>query len=152
MHEPPSMRLNLNTWEGSCSMELDEESVVHITTGAGRWWGCALEVEAGSPGENLSAYRGGTLHFEIKGNTGAPFQLGFQTGLFPRGDQTNNFVLFGPGESYNLSSDWASHTIPLSELDQGAELVDVTSLFYLRADEQTDGRDIYLKNIYYTLK
>jgi hypothetical protein len=151
-HCNPSMRLNLNTWEGSCSMEMDEESVIHISTGAGRWWGCALEVEPGSPGEDLSGFQGGTLHFEIKGSTGAPFQLGFQTGLFPRGDQTNNFVRFGPEKDYVLKTDWVKHAIPIAELDQGADFVDVTSLFYLRADEQTDGKDIYLKNIYYTVK
>lgn len=146
----PSMHLKLNTWEGSCSMELDEESVIHISTGAGRWWGCALEVEAGNPGENLTLFQDGVLHFEIKGSTGATFQLGFQTGLFPRGDQTNNYVLFGPGESYQLSGDWISHSIPMRKLDQGAALQDMTSLLYLRADTGTDGQEIQLRNIYYS--
>ena len=130
-------------------MELSDESDIHISTGAGPWWGCALEVEAGSPGENLTRFQGGSLHFEIKGETEATFQLGFQTGLFPRGDQSNNFVLFGPDESYKLSKDWASHNIPMNKLDQGAELRDVTSLIFLRSDKNTDGREIQLRNIYY---
>lgn len=146
----PSMRLNLNTWEGSCSMELVEADLIQVNTGSGRWWGCALEAEAGSPGENLSRFQGGTLHFEIRGNTAATFQLGFQTGLFPRGDQTNNFVLFGPGEAYQLGEDWVSHSIPVSKLDRGADLRDVTSLFYMRADKHTDGKGIQLRNIYYS--
>jgi exo-beta-1,3-glucanase (GH17 family) len=148
----PSKRLKLNTWEGSCSMELIESDLIQVHTGSGRWWGCALEVEAGSPGENLSRFQGGTINFEIKGITEATFQLGFQTGLFPRGDQTNNFVLFGPGEDYQLTGDWVAHSIPISTLDQGAELQDMTSLIYLRADTGTDGREIQLRNIYYSLK
>jgi hypothetical protein len=106
----------------------------------------------GSPGEDLSGFQEGTLHFEIKGSTRAPFELGFQSGLFSRGDQTNNFVRFGPGEAYRLEADWVKHGIPVKELDQGARFDDVTSMLYLRADEQTDGGDIYLKNISYTAK
>lgn len=148
----PSNRLKLNTWEGSCSMELVGSDLIRVSTGSGRWWGCALEVEAGSPGENLGLFRGGTLNFDIKGTTEATFQLGFQTGLFPRGDQTNNYVLFGPGEGYQLTGDWVSHSIPVSTLDQRAELEDVTSLFYLRADTGSDGREIQFRNIYYAAK
>ena len=147
----PSMRLKLNPWEGSCSMELVEASLMKINTGSDRWWGCALEVEGGS-GENLSRFQDGTLNFEIKGNTAATFQLGFQTGLFSRGDQTNNFVLFGMGEEFNLSNEWVFHSIPMSKLIRGADFRDVTSLFYLRADEQTDGQEIQLRNIYYLAK
>jgi exo-beta-1,3-glucanase (GH17 family) len=42
--------------------------------------------------------------------------------------------------------------VPPSALDQGARFDDVTSMLYLRADEQTDGQDIYLTNISYTTK
>ena len=88
----------------------------------------------------------------MRGSTEATFQVGFQTGLFPRGDQTNNYVLFGPGESYTLSPDWVSYAIPLQNIIAGADLRDVTSLIYMRADRDTDGREIELRNIYYSAK
>lgn len=147
----PSMRLSLNPWEASCSMELVDEKLVHIVTGAERWWGCALEVGSDNPGENLSRFAQGHLCFEIRGTTQAPFQLGFQTGSYARGNQSNNFVFFGPEETYQLSNSWESYCISLEKLNKGANLQDVTSMFFLRADHHTDGKDIQLRNIYFTL-
>jgi hypothetical protein len=34
-------------------------------------------------------------------------------------------------------------------MDRGANFTDVTSLLFLRGDENNDGRHLYLRNIYY---
>jgi len=60
-------------------------------------------------------------------------------------------VFFGPEETYQLSNSWESYCISLEKLNKGANLQDVTSMFFLRADHHTDGKDIQLRNIYFTL-
>lgn len=145
----PSSALRLNAWEGSCGIEMSSEGIIDINTGKGEWWGCALQMESDGPGEDLSAFNNATLHFEMKGFTECDFMLGFQSGLFPRGDQVNNAVEFGPGKAYSISENWSSYAIPVSEMDKGANFKDVTSIIYLRGDQNNDGKHLYLKNIYY---
>jgi len=145
----PGSALKLNAWEGTCGIEMSNEGIIEITTGTGGWWGCALEVKSGT-GENLSGFKDGHLHFEITGNTVSKFQLGFQTGSFSKGNQANNYVRFGPGQNYTLSDKWEGVSIPISELIQGANLKDVTGLLYLRGEEGSDGKQVHIRNIYYT--
>lgn len=145
----PSSSLKLNAWEGSCGIEMSAEGVIDISTGTGEWWGCGLELDSDASGEDLSSFKKGTLHFEMKGNTSSEFKLGFQSGLFARGDQVNNSVSFGPGQAYSITEDWSSYTFSVEALDKGANYTDVTSLLFLRGDENTDGKHVYLKNIYF---
>ena len=90
------------------------------------------------------------LNFEIRGNTLSSFQIGFQTGLLAEGTQINNQVSFNPESSYSITNEWKSYSIPLAELDQGANLSDVTALIFFRGDKDFGGKDIYIKNIYYS--
>ncbi len=145
----PSAGLKLNAWEGSCGIEMSQEGVIDISTGTGEWWGCGLELDSDASGEDLSKFIKGTLHFEMKGNTSSEFKLGFQSGLFARGDQVNNGVSFGPGQAYSITEGWSSYTFSVDVLDKGANFTDVTSLLFLRGDKNTDGKHLYLKNIYY---
>lgn len=147
----PSEKLKLNAWEGTCGIEMSQEGIIEIKTGTGAWWGCALEIVGGT-GENLSSFKSGQLNFEIKGNTLSSFQIGFQTGSFAQGTQTNNQVNFNPEGSYSITNEWKSLSIPLADLDQGANLSDVTALLFFRGDKDFDGKDIYIKNIYYSKK
>lgn len=147
----PSSVLKLNPWEGTCSIEMSYNGVVEIATGAGEWWGCAIEVKSGE-GENLSNFSKGHLHFEIKGDTKSTFRLGFQTGLFSAGNQVNNFVRFGKGKKYKVSDEWTKVTIPVESMNKGADLTDVTGLLYLRGEKDFDGKYIYLREIYYSKK
>ncbi|ACL69182.1 family 16 glycosylhydrolase [Halothermothrix orenii] len=139
----------VNPWEGTCGMGLTDDGIVEITTGTGNWWGCGLEIREGV---NLSNFANGHLHFDIKGDTSSSFNIGFQTGVYGSSErpQTNNYVTFGPGRSYQLTRNWKSYSIPVSELMKGADLTDVTSLLYLMGDANFDGRKIYVKNVYYT--
>ena len=146
----PSESLKLNVWEGTCGMERSSDGVIRILTGTGSWWGCALEIQADGKGEDLSKFKDGHLHFEIKGKTRAEFQLGFQTGVFAAGTQTNNFVSFGPQQEYRLSETWASYSIPVTKLSKGANLEDVTGIFFLRADSGLDGQLIDIRNVFYS--
>ena len=148
----PSAPLQLNPWEGTCSIEMSKDGVIEIKTSADGWWGCGLEIQANDFGEDLSGYDKGFIHFDIKGDTRTSFQFGFQTGLYFDGDQTNNFVFIGPKRKIRLSNEWRSYAIPISEMSHGADLSDVTSLIYLRADENTDGGFISLKNIWYSMR
>lgn len=148
-HSYPSANLKLNAWEGTCGIEMSQDGIIEVTSGTGDWWGCALEIEGGV-GENLSPFKPGKLHFMIKGNTTSSFQLGFQTGSFAEGTQTNNFITFGENGPYTLTKDWRSYSIELSLLEQGANLTDVTAPLFLRGDTDFDGEDIRIKNIYYS--
>jgi exo-beta-1,3-glucanase (GH17 family) len=145
----PSEKLKLNAWEGTCGIEMSQDGIIEVKTGTGAWWGCALEIVGGT-GENLSNFELGQLNFEIKGNTLSSFQIGFQTGLFAEGTQTNNQVIFNPESNYSITNEWKSYSIPLAEIDQGANLSDVTALLFFRGDKDFDGKDIYIKNIYYS--
>jgi exo-beta-1,3-glucanase (GH17 family) len=146
----PSAQLKLNSWEGTCNIEMSHEGIIQVTTGTGGWWGCALELQSGGTGEDLSGFKDGVLHFSIKGNTSSTFILGFQTGNFARGTQVNNFVIFGPEEKYSIKEDWTTYTIAISELDNGADLTNVTAPIFFRGDKNFDGKNLYVKNIYYS--
>lgn len=147
----PSSELKLNPWEGTCGIEMSHKGIIEIITGTGDWWGCALEMESGS-GENLSGFKNGFLNFEIKGNTKSTFKLGFQTGIFSLGNQVNNYVTFGPGQSWNISGQWTKLSIPVSGMDNGANFQDVTGPLFLRGEEGFDGKEIYMREIYYSKK
>lgn len=150
----PSKPIKLNVWEGTCVVErVDEE--MHIETGTGAWWGCALEIQSEDSGENLINFKNGVLHFEIKGDTKSRFNAGFQTGRYAAGNQTNNGVLFGRGEKYELTGDWKSWSISVAELlkiDEKANLENVTSLFFLRGEAEFDGKGIQLRNVTFTVE
>ncbi len=148
----PSKPVKLNVWEGTCEVKrVDGE--MHIGTGTGAWWGCGLEIQSDSVGENLSRFKKGHLHFEIKGTTKSQFRTGFQTGRYAAGNQTNNGVLFGPAEKYQLSEQWKQWSIPIEELikvDAKANLKDLTSPLYLKGEKEFDGNEIQLRNVRYT--
>ena len=145
----PSEKLKLNAWEGTCGIKMSQDGIIEVKTGTGAWWGCALEI-AGGVGENLSNFKSGKLNFEIKGNTLSSFQIGFQTGSFAQGTQTNNQIIFGSESNYSITDEWKSYSIRLTDLDQGANLSKVTALLFLRGDKDFDGKNIYMKNIYYS--
>lgn len=145
----PSAALLLNPWEATCSARFDSEAAIEVRTGTGAWWGCGVEVQGNGLGENLAEFQTGHLHFEIKGTTQSTFTIGFQTGQFLDGTQTNNFVTFGVDQEYQISPEWTEYSIPLEDIVKGADLTDVTSLIYLRGDAQQDGKTISLRNVSY---
>jgi exo-beta-1,3-glucanase (GH17 family) len=147
----PSAPLKLNPWEGTCSIKMNQDGVIEVITGTGGWWGSALEIRGGT-GEDLSAFEAGQLNFDMRGDTASTFKIGFQTGLFAEGNQVNNSVTFGPGATYQLNDTWTRYSIPVSDLNNGANLKDVTGILFLLGDRNFDGKRIHLKNIYYTQK
>ena len=144
----PSSTLLVNAWEGTSGLSLSDDEVFTVTTGTGEWWGAGLEIEAAS-GENLTGFSGGTLVFDIKGDTASRFNIGFQSGVYSRGDQVNNFVVFGPGLARSISSDWVTFEILVSEINKGADLTDITSLLYFMGASAFDGKTIDVRNISY---
>ncbi len=145
----PSSTLLVNPWEGTSELSLSD-GVVTVTTGTGEWWGAALEIESSS-GENLSGFANGKLVFDIKGATASTFALGFQSGLWGNSSrpQVNNFVRFGPSQTRSITSSWVTYEIPVSELNKGADLADVTSLIYFMGVSSFDGKTIEVRNISY---
>ena len=116
---------------------------------------CEFYFQAADNGENLNNFKTDLLHFEITGDTQSHFVAGFQTGRYAAGNQTNNGVIFGPGEKYELSSNWKSWSIPISELvevDKNADLTNVTSAFFLKGEKEFDGKGIQIRNVTYTLE
>lgn len=148
----PSARLKVNVWEGTCQFSIKEDSLLNIIPGSNpnQWWGCALEIQADGKGEDLSGFKSGKMNFDIKGTPGASFEIGFQTGLYSAGNQTNNFVTFGTDGEYVLTETWKTYSIPLKTLSQGADLKDVTSLLFLRSGAGVSDASIEVKNIYFS--
>ena len=145
----PSAMLKLTPWEGTTAIELIPGGVVRVETRAGDWWGASLELDA-DRGENLSAFKQGTLHFEIRGSDDMNFSLGFQTGNFLRGDQVNNFTNFGPDTNRRISNEWQSVAVPIAEIDGGSDMTDVTNLIAFLSQERAPEREIFLRNIYFS--
>lgn len=148
----PSGVLKLNSWEGTCGIIMNAEGMITVTTGTGNWWGCSFELQAGGVGEDLSRFKDGFLHFDIKGNTTSVFKIGFQTGVFSEGTQVNNFVIFGADKVYSVKEDWITYSIPVSYFNNGGNLKDVTGMFSLMGDSNFDGKQILLKNIFFSTK
>lgn len=147
----PSEILKLNPWEGTCGMEMSADGVITVVTGTGEWWGCAIEVKSGD-GENLTHFKNGHLHFEIRGTTKSTFILGFQSGAFALGNQVNNFVTFGKKQDYKISDKWEKVSIPVTRLDNGANYKDVTAPLFLRGEKDFDGKKIFIREVYYSNK
>ena len=144
----PNSKLKLNSWEGTCGIEMDREGVIHLKTGTGEWWGAALELLGA--GENMRGYANGFLNLEVKGDSRAIFKIGFQTGTYAGGDQVNNGVSFGPSGQYKVNNQWLSYRIPVADLNQGANLEDMTSVLFFLGESGFDGKDIAVRNVYYS--
>jgi len=145
----PSSKISITAWDGSCSLKLTLENIIELKTGTGTWWGGALELQSGNRGEDLSAFAGGNLCFEMKGDTRSVFLLGFQTGKYAQGNQVGNYVRFGPGEAYSVDKEWKKVTIKIRDLDKGADLSNVTAPIYFMGEKDFDGGKIELRNIYW---
>ena len=144
----PSAMVRINSWEGSCHIEL-KEGIVHVKTGSGDWWGGAMEI-TGGVGEDLSKFEGGTLKFDLKGETTGSFEVGYQTGAFADGDQINHAVVFGvEGTDYQISEEWKSYSIPMTELSEKRMFTNIRSLFFVRGVKDFDGKGIEIKDIRY---
>ena len=147
----PSKKLRLNPWEGTCNVK-KSKGIVEIEIGTGDWWGAGIEIQGNGKGENLSNFSDGYLNFDIIGNANGPIEVGFQTGIFVAETQTNNYVTFGPNKEYTLSEEWKTYSLKISDLNNKADLEDVTSLIYLKGAGRFDGQYVFLRNIYYSKK
>ena len=145
----PSADIKLIPWEGTSTIEMTPQGEIEVVTRWGKWWGCGLQLQS-DKGENLSNFKDGFIHFEVRGDTDVTFNVGFQTGLFLSGNLANNFVTFGPDHANSLSSQWTQYSFPLSQLDRGANFSDVTSPLYFWSDVTSDLKQIYIRNIYYS--
>ena len=145
----PSAKIKLNTWEGRGHIEMDQQGVIHVTSGNDEWWGVSLEV-LGGVNENLSEYANGTLHFDIKGDTRSNFSIGFQSGSFAAGTLSNNGIEFGLDQEHKLTEQWSKHSVPLAQFADAANFSDVSSVLYILGNKNLDGKGITLKNIYWT--
>ncbi|MEM1219425.1 MAG: glycosyl hydrolase family 17 protein [Bacteroidota bacterium] len=145
----PSANLRINAWEGTCSIVQTNEGILEIKPGTGDWWGCGLEMTS-EVGEDLSAFAAGTLHFDMKGSDMFPFTMGYQSGTWSGGNQTNNFLRVGKEEAYQIKLEWTSYSIPVADINQGANWKDITAPLFFRGDVKGEGQEIYLRNIYYT--
>ena len=49
-----------------------------------------------------------------------------------------------------LSEQWVSYSFPLTELNRGADLTDVTSVLYLWSDVRAEQKRVDIRNIFYS--
>jgi exo-beta-1,3-glucanase (GH17 family) len=145
----PSAPLKLVPWEGTTNIELLQDGVVRVETRAGDWWGASLELDA-EVGENLSNFREGRMHFEIRGSSDVNFSLGFQTGSFLRGDQVNNFADFGPETENEIGDAWRAVELAIPSIDGGTDMTDVTNIVAFFSQEKAPDRSIFVRNIYFS--
>ena len=146
----PSKNQIVNAWEGTCTMTMTQDGIIEVETGTGEWWGAGIEILGNGKGENLSNFSEGILNFDIKGDTESSFEIGFQTGIFSEKTQTNNYVVFESNNSFTISENWKSYAVKISDLNNGADFKDVTSLIYVKGVKDFDGKSIFLRNVYYS--
>jgi len=146
----PSTKLSFMAIDGSCKFKMLEDKSIEVVTGTGKWWAAALKISDIGKGENLSKFDSGFLHFEIKGDTKSAFQIGFQTGDYTKGTLEFNGVDFGLKNNYNLTNNWKKYSIPISVLNKSKQLNDITSMLSIKGINEFDGKNIYLKDIYYS--
>lgn len=146
----PSKKVKLNSWDGTCGISLNADNVIEINTGSGEWWGCALELDAQGKGENMQAFANGTIHFDLRGSTMATVQIGFQSGVWSMGNQVNAHAVFTPGTERQVTNEWQTYQIPISEISKEANLKNITSLLYLLGTANNDGKEIQLRNVYWS--
>lgn len=149
----PSAKLKLNAWEGTCFIQLVDD-ILEVTTGheGESWWGCGTELKGGDEGENLTKFEDGFLNFDIKGETAASFEIGFQTGSFSDGNQVNNSVMFNRDNQNIVTSNWTTYRLKISELLADKSLEDVRGIIFIKGDKNFDGKKLWLRNIYYSQK
>jgi len=148
-HSYPSAPLKLIPWEGTSTIELLPSGEIKVETRDGNWWGASLEVAA-DLGENLTLFKDGYLHLEIRGSEDVNFGLGFQTGNYLRGDQVNNFAQFGPNTEYPVTDHWQSYILPIKAINAGANLADVTNIIAFLGSQKAPNRTLYLRNIMFS--
>ena len=109
-----------------------------------------LESFCAEVGENLSNFREGRMHFEIRGSSDVNFSLGFQTGSFLRGDQVNNFADFGPETENEIGDAWRAVELAIPSIDGGTDMTDVTNIVAFFSQEKAPDRSIFVRNIYFS--
>ena len=149
----PSAKLKLNAWEGTCFIQLVDD-ILEVTTGheGESWWGCGTELKGGDEGENLTKFEDGFLNFDIKGETAASFEIGFQTGSFSDGNQVNNSGMFNRDNQKIVTSNWKTYRLKISDLLADKSLEDVRGIIFIKGDKNFDGKKLWLRNIYYSQK
>ena len=85
---------------------MSAQGEIEVITRWRKWWGSGLQLQS-HKGENLSNFKDGFMHFEVRGDTHVTFNIVFQTGLFLDGNLANNFVTFGPDYEKSLGSQWS---------------------------------------------
>ncbi|WP_185976685.1 hypothetical protein [Catenovulum sediminis] len=144
----PSRILKFQPWHNTSEIGILPNGVIKVKTGSRNWWGGTVKLDS-SKGENLSDFKSGSLHFEIKGDTSSTFNIGFRSGDPLDGTLVNNFIQMGPKGKYPLTQSWIKMSIPLSQMDKGANFKNVTEPLYFLGVSDFDGKHIYIKNLYY---
>ena len=127
---------------GTTVIELLPGGEVRVETRAEDWWGASLQLDA-DVGENLWEFRQGHMHCDILGSSDMNFSLRFQTGIFLRGDQVNNFASFGPGTAYAVDEGWRLICLPTVEIDGGTDTTDVTNIVAFLSREKAPDKTIF---------
>ena len=148
----PSSKLEFMAIDGTCKFKMQENYDIEVVTGTGQWWAAALKISDIGKGENLSKFDKGFLHFELKGDTKSIFYIGFQTGDYTKGTLKFNGVDFGTKSKRNVTNSWKKHRISMQELNKSNQLDDVTSVLSIKGINGFDGKNIYIKNVYYSQK
>lgn len=139
--------VNLFYWNNitniSGATPYEGSNVWAVRAAAGNWFGLGV---ANDP-INLSAYASaGSLKFQLKTTSTAPFKVGISTG---NGEGWVNFP--GSGNEHGLARDgqWHQVTIPVSEFGT-VDLWTVNQLFMFSGDAPAATADFYIDNVYYT--
>lgn len=83
------------------------------------------------------------MHCDILGSSDVNLSLRFQTGIFLRGDQVNNFASFGPGTAYAVDEGWRLISLPTFEIDGGTDTTDVTNIVAFLSREKAPDKTIF---------
>jgi exo-beta-1,3-glucanase (GH17 family) len=138
-------------WEGTAWAGVDEATAILTlatppTGGTKKDWGWGASIVPTGAAFDLTGFENGVLEFEIKGTTTTNIQIGFKTGRWDLGNETSNYVIFGPSGN-PVTTTWTKYSIPVAELNSGnANFADVSNIFYFQGTVD-DGGEMEVKNI-----
>lgn len=146
----PTGPLQLSAWEGSCTIELKNDSLLYVETGNGAWWGAVISYASGES-QNLEILKGGHLHFSLRTSSKSSFEIGLQSGFYDKGTQALAGFKFGPNAEKKTKTEWQTFDLDLSLIKENLNWKELSGFLYFKGLENFDGQALEIKDIYFSL-
>mgnify|MGYP000308780684 CR=1 FL=1 len=145
----PRQSVDLQPWEGSCSMEYQPlDSVVLVVPKRSNWWGGAFQLV--DENQDLSHWNQGYLTIEYKANFDEAFTFGLLSGDFTAGTQKRAAKVLAPLGPKNSNTNWKKAKIALRLYTDSLDFTNVSSLLFVEGKQAQPGDSLWVRSIAYT--